>query len=542
MELAQLLESRGHEEIAAELYSQAVDQDPAGAEIFFRRDVAHAPDDPSALVNLGNVLARQGQSGEAERLYRRALVEEPDDDITLINLGLLLHREGRLAEAARALTKASALRPHDARVHLMRAEALAAMDGAEAEAEQAYRQALTIEPRLRDALVGLANVLDSAGRMEEAETLYHRALAADPRSWDAHYHYAVLLSDSDRSTEAEREFRQAIALEPRQAAGYIGLARFLARRRRWSEARDAYQTALHYVEDDAETHLELATTFARLDQRDEARAAFARAAELAPENPLVPQRFAEALFSWQAFTEAEERLRASLALRPGALEARLILAALLDATGRSTEATREFGRCLDLAPENAGIRQTIADSLATYPSAERAALLATQTSWTTSAPDDTPEAATPPPTVEARPTREDAARSPSSPESGTERREAGTGLGYPDTGAGQAGEGPAASRRDADRPAYHGAPSGPNKRGSDDLARQTAGVATLIETEAPPVNIATPPAGPGVGDAEVSGRRHGKKAKRRKATAAPKPSNDAAAKRPGLFKRLFGRG
>ena len=55
MQLAQLLESRGQGADAAELYSQAVEHDPSGAEAFFRRDLAHSPDDTSALVNLANI-------------------------------------------------------------------------------------------------------------------------------------------------------------------------------------------------------------------------------------------------------------------------------------------------------------------------------------------------------------------------------------------------------------------------------------------------------------------------------------------------------
>jgi hypothetical protein len=114
--------------------------------------------------------------------------------------------------------------------------------------------------------------------------------------------------------------------------------------------------------------------------------------------------------------------------------------------------------------------------------------------------------------------------------------------GHPDTVSGEAGEGPAASRRDADRPAYRGVPSGPIKRGSDDPSRQSASVATLVETEAPPLDIATPPAGVDVSATEASGRRRGKKAKRQKTADPPQPSDGAAAKRPGFFKRLFGRG
>jgi tetratricopeptide (TPR) repeat protein len=168
MQLAQLLESRGQAAAAAELYSQAVEQDPSGAEAFFRRDLAHSPDDTSALVNLGNVLARQGHDEEAELLYRRALEEDPDDDITLINLGLLLNRQGRMPEAALALARVAELRPSDPRVHLIRGDVLANMEGAAAEAESAYRKALTLDPRAVDGLVGLANLLDTQGRTDDA--------------------------------------------------------------------------------------------------------------------------------------------------------------------------------------------------------------------------------------------------------------------------------------------------------------------------------------------------------------------------------------
>ena len=119
MELARFFETRGEVAQAAELYAQAAERDPIGAEAYFREELHEAPNDASALVNLANVLSRQHNFEEAERLYRRALRQDADDDITLINLGLLLHRAGRQEEALRALQRAAQLRPQDARVQLI---------------------------------------------------------------------------------------------------------------------------------------------------------------------------------------------------------------------------------------------------------------------------------------------------------------------------------------------------------------------------------------------------------------------------------------
>jgi Flp pilus assembly protein TadD len=257
------------------------------------------------------------------------------------------------------------LRPSDARVHLIYADILSGLDGQEAEAEAAYHKALTLDPHAVDALIGLANALDTQGRLPEAEALYRRALEVTPENWEAHYHYAILLADAERDREAEQEHRRAVALHD-GAAPRFGYARFLAQRARWGEARALYHEGLELSPGDAEAWLELAAVLVALDEREPARAAFVQAISLEEENVTALHRYGEALATWGELEAAEERLRAALEARPGYVLARLALAELLARMEREKDALAEFVRCSDLEPDDAALTLALGAALARF--------------------------------------------------------------------------------------------------------------------------------------------------------------------------------
>ncbi|HEY2861810.1 MAG TPA: tetratricopeptide repeat protein [Terracidiphilus sp.] len=62
--------------------------------------------DPAALDALGNLNAERGNSDNAEQEFRRVLTLAPDDLTALSNLGVLLAKEGKLKEALPLLEKA----------------------------------------------------------------------------------------------------------------------------------------------------------------------------------------------------------------------------------------------------------------------------------------------------------------------------------------------------------------------------------------------------------------------------------------------------
>src|SRR5579875_902325 len=129
-------------------------------------------------------------------------------------------------------------------------------------AEDAYRQALRINPNLREALYGLGTILKGQGKMSQAKDYLQRvkseeqqiikanqaaalnadgisfmnrgqidqalrafqaALANDPTFALAAYNAGVVLARMGRNQDAVKAFRVAIQLKPGLAAAHFGL-------------------------------------------------------------------------------------------------------------------------------------------------------------------------------------------------------------------------------------------------------------------------------------------------------------------------------
>src|SRR4051812_2003702 len=94
---------------AAALAAQKSNQE-AQAERLYRQILEQAPV-PEALVNLGNLLARQGRHAEALPLYDRTLAARPDFLEALFNRANLLLELKRPEQALEDYERVVALRP-----------------------------------------------------------------------------------------------------------------------------------------------------------------------------------------------------------------------------------------------------------------------------------------------------------------------------------------------------------------------------------------------------------------------------------------------
>lgn len=88
--------------------------------------------------------------------------------------------------------------------------------GAWAEAEDAYRRALRINPRRDDLWVQHAHALRQLGRPREAEQSYRAALDVAPGAVDAAVHLGSLLRGDGRLPEAREAFMAGLAADPRR--------------------------------------------------------------------------------------------------------------------------------------------------------------------------------------------------------------------------------------------------------------------------------------------------------------------------------------
>jgi tetratricopeptide (TPR) repeat protein len=93
-----------------------------------------------------------------------------------------------------------------------------------AEAAQAYRQAIEINPRASGALVNLGTISFRMRKLRDAENYYLRAVDADPSYALAHFNLGNLFDEQGRAEEARSYYLTAIRLNPRYADAHFNLA------------------------------------------------------------------------------------------------------------------------------------------------------------------------------------------------------------------------------------------------------------------------------------------------------------------------------
>jgi adenylate cyclase len=116
------------------------------------------------------------------------------------------------------------------------------------EALEASRRALELEPRMPEAYVARACVLDLQGRVEEAAQAFEEAIKLNPASFDAHYQYARHCFQKGAFAQAVPLYEAAARLRPDDYQAPSLLAGALFKLGRFDEHRVASQRAMVAVE------------------------------------------------------------------------------------------------------------------------------------------------------------------------------------------------------------------------------------------------------------------------------------------------------
>ena len=96
-----------------------------------------------------------------------------------------------------------------------------------AQAIEAYRRALALEPGFSDAHLNLGRLLHEAGDVSGARDAYIAALRSDDTNARAHFNLGVALEDDGADVDAVEAYRHAVELEPHLAVAHFNLARLL---------------------------------------------------------------------------------------------------------------------------------------------------------------------------------------------------------------------------------------------------------------------------------------------------------------------------
>lgn len=209
LSVAQHAQGRASEAEASSL--RAIELDPAGA---------------SQWINLGNALYAQRRWSEAAGAYRAALARNANDAATWSNLGAAEQRADNLAAAQQAYEQSLRLNPAHAGAIVNLAYLLVQRNQPEASLAR-LQAALDVVQDIPAAWAAIGNANKQLGRFDRACAAYRRALALAPRHREARYSLALVMLLQWDLPEAEALARELLADDPHDADAWALLGGIL---------------------------------------------------------------------------------------------------------------------------------------------------------------------------------------------------------------------------------------------------------------------------------------------------------------------------
>ena len=199
----------------------------ANAVGFYRAALARNQECPKIHLNLGAVLAEQGELDEAASHYRQALRIDPNYLEAHNNLGIVLMNQGELDAAIDHYRQVLRIDPNLAEVHYNLGVAFG-RQGKLGEAVRSYGRALALRPRDSIVRSSLAFALVKQGKLDEAIEQYRQLLRVWPDHVGAHVKLGELLTGAGSFEEAVGHYERALQLRPDVVAVLNNLAWLLA--------------------------------------------------------------------------------------------------------------------------------------------------------------------------------------------------------------------------------------------------------------------------------------------------------------------------
>jgi len=158
-----------------------------------------------------------------------------------------------------------------------------------AAARQDYHEALKLDPKNRDALLGLATIAARNGEFNEAEARYLGLLEADPRDSHAMAGLIALRGQAD-PMQSESRLKGMIANQPEAGFLHFTLGNQMAAQARWAEAQESYFKATASDPNSPDYAYNLAVSLDHLRQTKPALEYYQKALALAGTRPATFDR------------------------------------------------------------------------------------------------------------------------------------------------------------------------------------------------------------------------------------------------------------
>ena len=335
--------------------------DLATAETLIAQALASKPKDPAALNNLGTVFLRAKRLDAAREQFERAVKAQPAFADAQSNLGNVLRQLGRVAESVAPLRRAFAGNAKSAETaNLLGASLIDTGDGRGAVA--VFEAAVKARPRDAQAWLHLAIASQMTGESRRALEAADASLALAPESAPAQGARGRALAGLGESAAARAAFETGVRLAPRDAVAHHNFGEFLREQGDFAGAIERLRAAQQLDASLAPAHDALVEALIQAGRADEAMKEARSFSGAHPGSATALAMQASVEFAQDRIEESVETFRRAVAA-PGAQAPAFIgYGNALMAAGAGPLAAKQFQRALELDPQNARARFSLAMS------------------------------------------------------------------------------------------------------------------------------------------------------------------------------------
>ncbi|XP_018107867.1 protein O-mannosyl-transferase TMTC3 isoform X2 [Xenopus laevis] len=214
--------------------------------------------------NVGHALENEKNYERALRFFKKATEVQPDDIGAHMNVGRTYKNLNRSKEAEESYLIAKALMPqvipgkkyaarvapNHLNVYINLANLIRANESRLEEADQLYRQAISMRPDFKQAYISRGELLLKMNKPLEAKEAYVKALELDRMNADLWYNLAIVYIELKDPSEALRNFNQALELSPRHKLALFNSALLMQESGSARLRPEAKRRLLTYVEEE----------------------------------------------------------------------------------------------------------------------------------------------------------------------------------------------------------------------------------------------------------------------------------------------------
>jgi tetratricopeptide (TPR) repeat protein len=319
---------------------------------------APGPARAEALTALATLELRSGAGRDALTHAQEAAKLQPTP-ASLAALARALARVGTPAAAREAADQALRAGATSAEAHDANGDVLLAA-GKPLDAAASYQKALSLDPNLHRARVGLARALLAAGKTAEAAVEAQKTTEADPKSGAAFavLGLAILAENTGRWGDAIAQAQQGAFLEPRSPYVQTAVGRIFEGASNVPQAIEAYKRALETDPDYGPARAAQVIALAHSADVDEALKVVGPLAQSDHGNADVQLVYGRLLARKGDWVAAAAPLARAAQGLPRNAEAQALAGTAFQYTRQSAEAMQALAKAVALDPKNVNYRVT----------------------------------------------------------------------------------------------------------------------------------------------------------------------------------------